>query len=37
MELKLIDANGQSASTMAASDALFARDYNEPGPVPRDA
>ena len=30
MELKLIDANGQSASTMAASDALFARDYNEP-------
>ncbi len=30
MELKLIDAQGQSASTMAASDALFARDYNEP-------
>jgi large subunit ribosomal protein L4 len=30
MELKLIDAKGQSASTMAASDALFARDYNEP-------
>ena len=30
MELKLIDANGQPASTMAASDALFARDYNEP-------
>jgi large subunit ribosomal protein L4 len=30
MELKLIDANGQSAATMAASDALFARDYNEP-------
>jgi large subunit ribosomal protein L4 len=30
MELKLIDAHGQSASTMAASDALFARDYNEP-------
>ena len=30
MELKLIDAKGQSGSTMAASDALFARDYNEP-------
>ena len=30
MELKLIDANGQSASTMAASDALFGRAYNEP-------
>ena len=30
MDLKLIDAKGQSASTMAASDALFARDYNEP-------
>ena len=30
MELKLIDAKGQSATTMAASDALFARDYNEP-------
>ncbi|MCX7144237.1 MAG: 50S ribosomal protein L4 [Proteobacteria bacterium] len=30
MELKLIDAKGQSDSTMAASDALFARDYNEP-------
>jgi len=30
MELKLIDAKGQSASTMGASDALFARDYNEP-------
>jgi large subunit ribosomal protein L4 len=30
MELKMIDANGQSASTVAASDALFARDYNEP-------
>jgi len=30
MELKLIDAKGQSAATMAASDALFARDYNEP-------
>jgi len=30
MELKLIDAKGQAASTMAASDALFARAYNEP-------
>jgi large subunit ribosomal protein L4 len=30
MELKLIDAKGQAASTMAASDALFGRDYNEP-------
>ena len=30
MELKLIDAHGQPASTIAASDALFARDYNEP-------
>jgi len=30
MELKLIDAKGQAASTMAASDALFDRDYNEP-------
>jgi len=30
MDLKLIDAKGQTASTMAASDALFARDYNEP-------
>jgi len=30
MDLKLIDAKGQAASTMAASDALFARDYNEP-------
>jgi large subunit ribosomal protein L4 len=30
MELKLIDAKGQSASTVAASDALFGRDYNEP-------
>lgn len=30
MDLKLIDAKGQSASTMAASDALFGRDYNEP-------
>lgn len=30
MELKLIDAKGHAASTMAASDALFGRDYNEP-------
>jgi large subunit ribosomal protein L4 len=30
MDLKLIDAKGQSASTMAASDALFGRAYNEP-------
>jgi large subunit ribosomal protein L4 len=30
MELKLIDDKGKSASTMAASDALFGRDYNEP-------
>jgi large subunit ribosomal protein L4 len=30
MDLKLIDAKGQAASTVAASDALFARDYNEP-------
>ena len=29
MELKLIDEQGQPASTLAASDALFARDYNE--------
>jgi len=29
MELKLIDEQGQSASTVAASDALFGRDYNE--------
>ena len=30
MDLKLIDAKGQAASTMAVSDALFGRDYNEP-------
>lgn len=30
MDLKLIDAKGQAASTLAASDALFGRDYNEP-------
>jgi large subunit ribosomal protein L4 len=29
MELKLIDDKGKSASTLAAPDALFARDYNE--------
>lgn len=29
MDLKLIDDNGQPAATLAASDALFGRDYNE--------
>ncbi len=29
MELKLIDEQGQSGLTLQASDALFARDYNE--------
>jgi large subunit ribosomal protein L4 len=29
MELKLIDDNGQPAATLAGSDALFGRDYNE--------
>ena len=29
MELKLINEEGKSASTLAASDALFGRDYNE--------
>ena len=29
MDLKLLDDKGQSASTVSASDALFARDYNE--------
>jgi len=29
MELKLIDANGQQASTLNGSDTLFGRDYNE--------
>ncbi len=29
MELKLIDDQGQAASTLQASDALFGRDYNE--------
>ena len=30
MDLKLIDAKGQSAATVAGSDALFAREYSEP-------
>jgi large subunit ribosomal protein L4 len=29
MELKLINEQGQAAATLQASDALFARDYNE--------
>lgn len=29
MELKLINEQGQSSATLIASDALFARDYNE--------
>jgi len=29
MDLKLIDDKGQPAATLAASDTLFARDYNE--------
>ncbi|MBP9713619.1 MAG: 50S ribosomal protein L4 [Sterolibacterium sp.] len=29
MELKLINDQGQSSATLTASDALFARDYNE--------
>ena len=29
MDLKLIDAKGQSTATVTGSDALFARDYNE--------
>ena len=29
MELKLINGNGQADATLAASDALFAREYNE--------
>jgi large subunit ribosomal protein L4 len=29
MDLKLIDDKGQSAATVAGSDALFGRDYNE--------
>ena len=30
MELKIIDDNGQTKSTVAASDDLFGREYNEP-------
>lgn len=30
MELKLIDEKGQSTAKVAAPDALFGRDYNEP-------
>ena len=29
MELKVIDAKGQVSGSLAASDALFAREYNE--------
>lgn len=29
MDLRLIDENGQTASTVAVSDALFGRDFNE--------
>jgi large subunit ribosomal protein L4 len=29
MELRLIDDKGQASATLAASDALFGRDYNE--------
>ena len=29
MDLKLIDANGQSTASVSASDELFGRDYNE--------
>jgi large subunit ribosomal protein L4 len=29
MELKIINAQGQSSATVSASDTLFARDYNE--------
>ena len=29
MDLKVINADGKPAATLAASDALFARDYNE--------
>lgn len=29
MELKLISANGEVAGNVAASDALFGREYNE--------
>jgi large subunit ribosomal protein L4 len=48
MELKLLNDQGQAASTLKASDALFGRDYNEalvhqvvtaylPTPVPATA
>ena len=30
MDLKLIDAEGKATATVRGSDALFARDYNEP-------
>jgi len=30
MELRLIDHNGQAAGSVPASDAVFAREYNEP-------
>ena len=30
MELRLIDQNGQATGSVQASDAVFARDYNEP-------
>jgi large subunit ribosomal protein L4 len=29
MELKLLNDQGQAASTLQASDTLFGRDYNE--------
>ena len=29
MELKIINAQGQVSGTLSASDALFAREYNE--------
>ena len=29
MELQVIDAKGQSAATMSASDEVFGREYNE--------
>ena len=29
MELQVIDAQGKSASTVSASDAVFGREYNE--------
>ena len=29
MELKLLNADGQSASNVAAPDTIFGRDYNE--------